>query len=624
MGRIYETAIRIAASITKSFGPETSKAAKAMTALNAATAAAKKKYDAASEGLRRLEAAEKSAGGATKESTKWRKAGERAVASAAREMDRATKAAERNAAALRKLDSAKMRAVKERLFGKPGTPTPLVPKLGQQLGSIAREALYLSTASLTAGAAVGALVLKTLKAGDEIGDTADKLGIGAEKLQELRYGAAQSGAEVGALDSALDKLAKNVGKFASAKGKSKGGGGFAIAGMQLLNTGGEGAGGGAEVDPFKKLGLNAKALAALAPEEKLKKIADAMQKLKTHDERAAVGAAIFGKGIKEILPFLEEGSAGIDRLSKDAHKYGGVLSAEAIKNADLADKAMRDAEMAFGGVTNTLGAELLPTVTRVFREFSGWVASNRTQIKAWAENAAKWIETKGIPAFKHIAGEVKSFAEKMLYLVEGAAKLTGGFDNLALVLVGLRLAPVAVTLGQIAANGFQAAAAIAKYAAAQAAANAAGGASGGAAAAGGGIVSTLIKTGAKGGAIGLAGLAGLAVGGLYGYALDKGSSYIEDKTGRNLNPFTRVSGNDLKAKTAEINDLKTKRDAVRAARAKAAAGGAAAGAVFSPTFHIGEGLTREAVAAGLDQAKKLGLDAYDKRAKNQRRVSFGE
>jgi hypothetical protein len=77
-----------------------------MTALNAATAAAKKKYDAASEGLRRLEAAEKSAGGATKESTKWRKAGERAVASAAREIDRATKAAERNAAAQRKLDSA--------------------------------------------------------------------------------------------------------------------------------------------------------------------------------------------------------------------------------------------------------------------------------------------------------------------------------------------------------------------------------------------------------------------------------------------------------------------------------------------------------------------------------------
>jgi hypothetical protein len=144
----------------------------------------------------------------------------------------------------------------------------------------------------------------------------------------------------------------------------------------------------------------------------------------------------------EILPFLEEGSAGIDRLSKDAHKYGGVLSAEAIKNADLADKAMRDAEMAFGGVTNTLGAELLPTVTRVFREFSGWVASNRDADQGvGGERTAKWIETKGIPAFKHIAGEVKSFAEKMLYLVEGAAKLTGGFDNLALVLVGLRLAP---------------------------------------------------------------------------------------------------------------------------------------------------------------------------------------
>lgn len=490
--RIYETAIKIGAAISKTFKTDAYNAASALTKLTDATkklkeaekaaAAYKKldeavskskaKYDAASEALRRLEQAEKAAGGATKESTKWRKAGERAVASAAKGLDRSSKAAEKNGKALREMgvDTANLSKEQERLaktleaterrqkslaryegsrarlFGKRKDPMPLVEKAGGQIRGIARDVAVLGTAAFGAGAALAGLTLKTLKSGDEIGDTADKLGIGSTALQELRYGAEQSGAEVGAVDLALKKLAVSVGHYKSAKGK--GGGGFAIPGLDSLDQ--AKAGGAGAVNPFKAIGLDAKKLAQLKPEEQFKKIADGFAKLKTHADKAATAQLIFGKGSAEILPFLEEGSAGIDKLSTAAHKYGGVLSVEAVQAADKADKAMRDAEYAFAGVANTLGGALLPVATKVFKEFSEWVSSNRGEIQKWAVNIAAWIENKGIPAIKTIASELQSFGSKVVWLVKGAADLVGGFENLGIAIVALRVAPLVLSFGQIA------------------------------------------------------------------------------------------------------------------------------------------------------------------------------
>lgn len=487
--KVYEVAVRIAASIAKTFKGDTLGAAGALTKLtgaakqlqsaekaaasykklDAAVASSKARYGQAAEALRRLEEAEKAAGGATKESAKWRAAGERELAKYAREMDRATKAAEKNAQAMRNLPAARFEAARERLFGaRKQDSTPLFQKAGAQMRSVAGDAMFLATAAGGAAVALGGIAFKTLQAADEIGDTADKLGIGTTALQELRYGAEQSGAEVGALDKGLGKMAVTIGKFKNAKGKG-GGGAMEIPGLQMLGTGGGGgeAGAGGEQDPFKRLGLSAKALAALKPDEQMLKIANGMAKLKTHADKAAVAQAIFGKGGKEMLPFLEEGAAGIKKLSEQAHKYGGIMSPEAIKNADLADKALRDAKMAVGGLTNTLGAALLPTAISVFKEFSSWVASNREAIQKWASGAAKWITDTAIPAIKKGAAEFTALAGKVMSVVSTGAQLVGGFGNLALIIGGLRLAPLISTFGQIGVQGFKAAFAIGQYVIAQ-------------------------------------------------------------------------------------------------------------------------------------------------------------
>lgn len=681
MGRIYQTSIAIAATIAKAFKSDTYDAAKAVTKLGEAMkklkaaeksaaslkklddelARSKGRYNTATEALRRLKDAENAAGGATKESLKWRRAGERAVTQAARAVDRATKSAQKHSEVLHALgiDTSKLaseqgrlaralaaterqekalgryEASRERLFGA-RSKTPLMQKAGGQIRGIASDAMFLGTAAAGAGAALAGLVVHAIHTGDEIGDTADKLGIAGAALQELRYGARQSGAEVEDLDRAIAKMAISIGKHKLAKGKA-GAGGAAIPGLQLFNIP-TAAGAGAVVDPFKQIGLKAKELAQLKPEEQIKKIAEGMKTLKTHADRAAVAQLIFGKGATAILPFLAEGAAGIDKLSQNAHKYGGVLTDEQLAAADAADKAMKDAELAVSGLTATLTADLLPVATDVFKRFSGWVASNRGEIKKWSENAARWITGKGIPAIVRIATEVTALAAKVAHLIEVGARLTGGFGNLAIVVGALRLAPLAVTLGKIGIEGTKAAIAVYKYVAAKKAAAALGGGIDGM---GPGAASAWAKAG---GAVGVAASAAMVAGAAaVGFAI---GTYLDNKfhISDDAEKAVHILGsNDEDLNEGERAAKHSAWDIFKgsifgggqgavdaAARAQAEftkkkaseIAGHGGGGSHSNVFHIHEVSSREDLSKGIDKAKTKALEDYDKREAHRRRVSF--
>jgi hypothetical protein len=630
MSRVYQTAIAIGATISKAFKSDTLGAAAALNKLtgaakqlksaeqaaasfkklNAAVDASKARYNQASEALRRLEAAERAAGGATKESAVWRKAGEREVARYAKEMDRATKAAEKNAAAMRSIPALRFAAARERIFGAGvgGQQTPLFQKAGDQARGIARDVAVLGSAAFGASAAIAGLVMHSLKAGDEIGDTADKLGIGAKALQELRFGAEQSGAEAGALDKALGKMAVTIGKFKNAKGHGGGEAGVTLSGLQMLGTGGASGGSGAETDPYKRIGLSAKQLANLKPEEQFKRIADGMAKLKTHADRAAVAQAIFGKGATEILPFLEEGSAGIDKLAKAANKYGGIMSPEALKNADEADKAMKQAKLALFGVSNTLGAALLPTATKVFTQFSGWVAANRGEIQKWASSAATWIEGVGIPSIIRIASAAKSFGDKVSRLVSGAASLVGGFDNLAIAIAALRFAPLAVSMTKLVIEGAKMAPMLVGMAAPFAA--------------------VAVAAGAVGTAIWRIVDAVKELGGAGAVWQD-----IKDFVASGGMPEASAAVSKGNAGFAALQAENARNLAL--ARERAAGGGpmpiaaAAGGGVlqFAPTYNLG-GDSKNDISKQMDaahaRAKAAALEALERRQAQQQRVAFSE
>jgi hypothetical protein len=554
MSKIYETSIRIGAAISKSFKGDTLSAAAALTKLAKATkdlksaeksaaafkkldgemARAKSRYNVATEALRKLEEAEKAAGGATKESTKWRKAGAREVTAAARQLDRATKSSQKHGEVLKTLgvDTSKLateqdrltRALaaterqeksleryehaRERLFGKRKEKTPLAEKAKEQFKGIGESVLHLGEIGIGAGAAIFEVVRRVGDAGDATAKMAKRVGIGVEALQELRYAGERSGATIEDVDNGIGKLAINIGKWKAAKGHGGGSDGLAIPGLQMLGGGGKGTGGG-ETDPFKRLHLSAAKLSTLKPEQQVEKIADAMGKLKTDADRAAVAQAIFGReGGLTMIPMLKEGAAGLEKLRQQARATGGVLSKEATEKAEQFKDAQIDARLAVAGLVNTLGVGLLPVATETFNEFSGW--AKKQDFSKRAKEISQWIQSKGIPAFKQITVEAQSFAGTILHVVEGAAQLTGGFDNLAKIVVAVRLAPLAFTLTKIAGNGLDAAASMLKFAAASRAAAAASG--------GGTGIGAVGKLG-LGGTSAALGIGGAILGaGLYGIA----------------------------------------------------------------------------------------------------------
>lgn len=612
-GKIYETAIQIGAKLASTFRGQTGAAATALKQLGAES--------------KKLTALQKAA---AKEAAALAKAGKDASGAVA-EQKRLAAALEVTTQRMKALKDAE--AARERLFGARRVDrTPLFEKVGSQARGIASDVLKLVGVGTAAGAALGALGIKALQTGDEIGDTAEKLGISAQALQELRYGAKQSGAEAGELDKALAKLAVNVGKVASAK--KKGGGPSGLVGnVGEIQIFGGGAGGAkaAATDPFAHLGLSAKALAELAPEKQIALIADKIAGLKTHSEKAAVAQQIFGKGAQALLPLLNEGAKGIARLSAEGHSFGGIMSNEAVAAADQADKALKKAEAAFGGVTTTLGAALLPVITDVLGKFTRFVQDNRAKIKQWAENIATWIERKAIPAVMKIGPEIFQLAEKIGGLIEKGAKLAGGFDNLAIAVAALRFAPLAKSLAD--ATGalityitktLAATAATKGLQAAQAGGGAPGAGGGGGNAAG------------KAGAVAAAALGGYEIGKMIDEKLNLSGKFANGlaRTVDTVREGYQPGG--ISANLARVTKLfsenatdtgsaegRLDRTATGISRGRSYHGPLVA---FSPTYHIGKG-SREEVAKQLDEAhekaKAAALDALDAREAERKRVAYG-
>jgi hypothetical protein len=428
-----------------------------------------------------------------------------------------------------------------------------------------------------------------------------------------------------------------VGKFKNAKAKKGGGSGLELGGVQMLGTGAGEGGGGAEADPFKRIGLNAKKLATLKPDDQLKAIADGMKQLKTQADRAAVAQAIFGKGAVQLLPFLSEGSAGIDKLSAAANKFGGVMSDDAVRAADEADHAMIDAKMAIAGLTTTLSVSFLPVATKAFKTFSEWVSNNRGQIQAWAQSTAKWIEGKGIPTLLKIGEAVKTITEKVSAFIDKI-----GTGNVAIGLAAVRLAPLAKTLLEI--NGALIKATMSWGSFAKASQN---GGEGGAPSA----IGKIIGKAASVALVAEAAMVGYAIGTAIDEkvgASDWAAKLIGKVSGQQetLNAIEQagVDSNNFRNQTRQlqINSLQqdfmkqgmSRGQALHAAeqqivygnKAMPSTAGAGGGApvTVAPVVHIGTDATRGDVSKGMDDAKRKTLEAFDKRAAYRRRVTYAE
>lgn len=187
----------------------------------------------------------------------------------------------------------------------------------------------------------------SIEAMDQLGKTAQKVGIPVEELSKLSLAAKLADTSMETLASSTFKLSKN---------------------LELI-VGGKGGNAGAAL---KAIGVSATdAHGRLKPTEQI--IADISEKFHNLEDGAnktAIAIALFGKAGAEMIPFLNQGKQGLKEAADLQEKFGLTTQAAA-DQAQLFDDNLTTLKAAFDGLYQKVSIELLHSLN----DFTNWLVA---------------------------------------------------------------------------------------------------------------------------------------------------------------------------------------------------------------------------------------------------------
>jgi len=288
--------------------------------------------------------------------------------------------------------------------------------------------------------------------GDEFFTLSQQTGLSVEAISGFKFAAAQTGTSLEAITGAVTKLEANLGK-----------------------------GGKATEDALKGIGLSLKALKAESPDQAFQDIIEKLAEIPNASDRAAAGVALFGKSFKDITVLAAEGKGGLKALTDQAEALGVVMSTRTAVAADRFHDGLGAIAAASDGLTQQLGAKLLPAAvafTEVFGKIfidaaKGIVTATKGTGEAFdrfvvfvGETAARFLEILAkmvdgvaqwaVETTKRIAEQTKAFLDlaptiitvgRALDLALGGGTHQSGFDALEKNLESLRGALPSIAAG---------------------------------------------------------------------------------------------------------------------------------------------------------------------------------
>jgi hypothetical protein len=135
---------------------------------------------------------------------------------------------------------------------------------------------------------------------------------------------------------------------------------------------------------------------------------------------AALANELFGRGGYQLLPILEQGSAGLAAFTAEARKYGLILDAETIQRNAAFTFQLKEAELAGRGLAVTFGNTVLPGLAAFGQALSRVIADNLPAFIAGVQRAVSYL-----------IGFVEAFAGVTLSVDQGAMAL-GEMSGMAL------------------------------------------------------------------------------------------------------------------------------------------------------------------------------------------------
>jgi hypothetical protein len=228
-------------------------------------------------------------------------------------------------------------------------------------------------------------VTGAIEAQDELGKMSQRVGVSVERLAGLEHAAGMSGTSLGTLEKGLKTV--STGLYDADKGLKGAQENFDALGVSIYDTNGQ-----------------LKSADAVMIE-----VADQFSRLEDGTQKTALATKVFGKAGLELIPMLNEGSAGLAELVAEGQKYNPV-TAESAAQAEIFNDNLDRLTAAGKSVGLTFVNRLLPSLSA----FSQWAVdiSNGDTIeymntlKAAATGLALVIAVKMVPAFAALTGPI--------------------------------------------------------------------------------------------------------------------------------------------------------------------------------------------------------------------------
>ncbi|MBH1941632.1 hypothetical protein I5677_12085 [Mobilitalea sibirica] len=231
------------------------------------------------------------------------------------------------------------------------------------VGTAAKWGAGLATAAGAGVTAITGLATKTAKTADNIDKMSQKIGISRTAYQELDFVMSQSGASVDSLKSGLKALTNQMSMAQDGSATSQ--------------------------KMFDELGVSwDDGTGKLKDQETMMfEAMTALQNMEDQTKKAALANDLFGKAGSEMMPMLNGAAGSIDKMRKQAHDLGLVLSDETVdggvKFTDTVDQIKRS----LGAMVSNLGASVMPLV----QSFADFLLANMPMIQSLFQQLAPVI-----------------------------------------------------------------------------------------------------------------------------------------------------------------------------------------------------------------------------------------
>lgn len=313
-----------------------------------------------------------------------------------------------------------------------------LPKLGEgfkgvgsSVGRVGREVLalgrQLAGLAVLAGGVFGVFLKGAVDAGDELATVADRLGFSVNGFASLQYAAAQADVDAKQFTDGMDQLNKRMGDL-------RAGGGPLLSFLQ-------------KVSPT----MLQQVKATKSTEEAFFLLTRGFQRLTDPAKRAALGAAAFGRGAKQMSQFAGLGEAAINAYRQRFVELSGDQEAFARGAGDV-DNAMREAQTAFLGLRNAAAGALFPAITQLSKALADFLAKNRDGLQRWATGAgaaiSAWIQGGGLERLGQSLGQIATTTGRVVDAL-------GGLKGVAAITAAVLGSKLLVSLGGLVGSLWQ-------------------------------------------------------------------------------------------------------------------------------------------------------------------------